>query len=279
MSFLGFLADPLAVLIRPIYNLIQNYGLTLIVVTILIKLATIPFTIMSQKNVAKTQLIQPELQKLQYKYRNDKNHLNIEIQKLYKKYEVNPLGGCLPLLVQMFILFGFIQVVYYPLTHFLQLNSDQIKELASIAGIKENAFSEVAICNNADVIAKIGEWGKSIDFKFLGIDLTSTLSANLNNWKMWIWPALAVITTFLSSFISKKQAAKNNTGNTGNEKAQSMSNSMMTIMPIITAFFTYSMPIGMSLYWAVSTGVQIIQQTIITEMINKKVKAEFKIKE
>ena len=275
MSFLGFLADPLAVLIRPIYGFIQNYGLTLIVVTILIKLATIPFTIMSQKNVAKTQLIQPELQKLQYKYRNDKNHLNIEIQKLYKKYEVNPLGGCLPLLVQMFILFGFIQVVYNPLTHILQLSGDQIKELANIAGMGET-YSEVAICNSADVITKIGEWGKSINFNFLGIDLTSTLSANLENWKMWIWPALAVITTFLSSFISKKQAKKNNAGN---EKAQSMSNSMMTIMPLITAFFTYSMPIGMSLYWAVSTGVQIIQQTIITEMINKKVKAEFKIKE
>ena len=271
MGFLGFLADPLALLIRPIYELIKDYGLTLIVVTVLIKLATIPFTIMSQKNVSKTQLIQPELQKLQYKYRNDKNQLSIEMQKLYKKHDVNPLGGCLPLLVQMFILFGFIRVVYDPLTHMLQLSASQISNLMIIEGGK-NA-SQVAICGNPDVINAIKELGKTpIDFDFYGINLTQTLSSNLGDWKMWIFPALAVITTALSSYISKKQTSNNQSQ--GNEQAQSMSNTMLYMMPIMTAFFTYSMPIGMSLYWAVSTVVQLIQQTVITNIINKKVKAE-----
>lgn len=274
MGFLGFLADPLSLLIRPIYMLIEDYGLTLIVVTVLIKLATIPFTIMSQKNLSKTQLIQPELQKLQYKYRNDKNQLSIEMQKLYRKYDVNPLGGCLPLLVQMFILFGFIRVVYDPLTYMLQLSEDQISNLMKIAGVK-NA-SQVAICGDSNVINAIKDLGKTpIDFDFFGIDLTSTLSGNTAEWKMWIFPALAVITTVLSSYISKKQTASSS-NNSGNEQAQSMSNTMLYIMPIMTAFFTYSMPIGMSLYWAISTIVQLIQQTVITNVINKKVKAQFK---
>lgn len=278
MGFLGFLADPLALLIRPIYMLIKDYGLTLIVVTVLIKLATIPFTIMSQKNVSKTQLIQPELQKLQYKYRNDKNQLSIEMQKLYRKYDVNPMGGCLPLLVQMFILFGFIRVVYDPLTYMLQLSADQISGLMKIAGVK-NA-SQVAICGNPDVINAIKELGKTpIDFNFYGIELTKTLSGNLADWKMWIFPALAVITTALSSYISKKQTSANRSDNKNgsvDDQAQSMSNTMLYMMPIMTAFFTYSMPIGMSLYWAVSTIVQLIQQTVITNVINKKVKAELK---
>lgn len=274
MGFLGFLADPLSLLIRPIYMLIEDYGLTLIVVTVLIKLATIPFTIMSQKNLSKTQLIQPELQKLQYKYRNDKNQLSIEMQKLYRKYDVNPLGGCLPLLVQMFILFGFIRVVYDPLTYMLQLSEDQISNLMKIAGVK-NA-SQVAICGDSNVINAIKDLGKTpIDFDFFGIDLTSTLSGNTAEWKMWIFPALAVITTVISSYISKKQTASSS-NNSGNEQAQSMSNTMLYIMPIMTAFFTYSMPIGMSLYWAISTIVQLIQQTVITNVINKKVKAQFK---
>lgn len=272
MGFLGFLAEPLSFIIRPIYELIKDYGLTLIVVTVLIKLATIPFTIMSQKNLSKTQIIQPELQKLQYKYRNDKNQLTIEMQKLYKKYDVNPLGGCLPLLVQMFILFGFIRVVYDPLTYMLQLSADEIANLMKIAGGKN--VSQVAICGNEKVISAIMDLGKTpIDFDFYGINLTSTLSANMGDWKMWIFPALAVITTALSSYISKKQTASNN-NNSGNEQAQSMSNTMLYIMPVMTAFFTYSMPIGMSLYWAVSTIVQLIQQTVITNVINKKVKAE-----
>ena len=281
MGFLGFLADPLALLIRPIYELIKDYGLTLIVVTILIKLVTIPFTVMSQKNVSKTQLIQPELQKLQYKYRNDKNQLSIEMQKLYRKYDVNPLGGCLPLLVQMFILFGFIRVVYDPLTYMLQLSGDQINSLMKIAGGK--AASQVAICGNSKVIEEIIKMGKTpVDFDFFGIDLTRTLSGHLADWKMWIFPALAVITTALSSYISKKQTAannannKNNNNNNNNDQAQSMSNTMLYMMPIITAFFTYSMPIGMSLYWAVSTAMQLIQQTVITSVINKKLKAELK---
>ena len=273
MGFLGFLADPLSLLIRPIYELIKDYGLTLIVVTVLIKLATIPFTIMSQKNVSKTQLIQPELQRLQYKYRNDKNQLSIEMQKLYRKYDVNPLGGCLPLLVQMFILFGFIQIVYNPLQYMLQLSKEQIESLMKIAGGK--AASQVAICGNGNVIAAIKEMGKTpIDFDFYGINLTKTLNTNMADWKMWIFPALAVITTALSSYISKKQTSASQSQ--GNEQAQSMSNTMLYMMPIMTAFFTYSMPIGMSLYWAVSTIVQLVQQTVITNVINKKVKEELK---
>ena len=84
---------------------------------------------------------------------------------------------------------------------------------------------------------------------------------------MWIFPVLAVLATVASSYISKKQMSQN--GNT-NEQAQSMSNSMMTIMPVITAFFTYTMPVGMSLYWFVSTMFQVIQQVIMTNVINKK---------
>jgi YidC/Oxa1 family membrane protein insertase len=78
-----------------------------------------------------------------------------------------------------------------------------------------------------------------------------------------------VLATIWSAQISKKQMESNNSG--ANEQAQSMSNSMMTIMPIMTAFFTYTMPIGMSLYWFVSTLAQIIQQTVITKMINKSI--------
>ena len=70
-------AKPLALIIRPIYELVKDYGLTLIIVTVLIRLITIPLTVMSQKSVAKTQLIQPEIQKIQTKYANDNNKQSI----------------------------------------------------------------------------------------------------------------------------------------------------------------------------------------------------------
>ena len=70
-------AKPLGYIIRPIYELIQNYGLTLIIVTILIRIATIPLTIMSQKSTTKTQMIQPEMAKIQEKYKNKKNEKRV----------------------------------------------------------------------------------------------------------------------------------------------------------------------------------------------------------
>ena len=93
MNFLYIFAEPLAWITRIVYNLVSNYGATLIIVTVLVRLLTIPLTVMSQKSTAKTQLIQPELQKLQQKYKNDKETkkqntftLFIRDQKLDNRY-------------------------------------------------------------------------------------------------------------------------------------------------------------------------------------------------
>lgn len=267
------LADPLAFIIRPIYNLINNYGLTLIIVTILIRILTIPLTVKSQRSMAKTQLIQPELQKLQQKYKNDNQKLSIEMQKLYKKHNVSPMGGCLPLIVQMFILFGFIGVIYNPLQYILQLSKEQIAQIAEAVGAKVATY-QVTLCGMEGVKEQIIALGKEpINFNFFGIDLTQVLKGNELDYKMWIFPILAVAATVLSGYITKKQTPANSNSQ-ANEQAQSMSNSMLTIMPIMTAMFTYTMPAGMSLYWFVSTAFQVLQQTVINTMINKKVKEE-----
>ena len=262
------LAEPLAAITRPIYNLIQNYGATLIIVTILVRLLTIPLTVMSQKSTSKTQLIQPEMKKLQEKYKNDKEKLSLEMQKLYKKYDVNPMGGCLPLIVQMFVLFGFIRVVYDPLTYILRLSAEQIDKIKESLGLSGHIY-QVTLCGIEGASEKIQEMaGRTINFDFFGIDLTKMLKGNETDILMWVFPALAVIATVISSYISKKQMQANSSSN---EQAQSMSNSMMTIMPIMTAFFTYTMPAGMSLYWFVSTAFQLLQQTVITKIINKNI--------
>ncbi len=261
------LAEPLAFLTRLIYNLIENYGITLIIVTVLIRVLTLPLTVMSQKSTAKTQLIQPELMKLQQKYKNDKEKLSIEMQKLYKKHDVNPMGGCLPLIVQMFVLFGFIRVVYDPLRYILELSVDQINKIKEAVGATVTTY-QVTLCGMEGVSEQIIALGKRpINFDFLGIDLTRMVKGNETDLLVWIFPVLAVLATIWSAQISKKQMQTSSNG--GNEQAQSMSNSMMTIMPIMTAFFTYTMPIGMSLYWFVSTVTQIIQQTVITKVVNK----------
>ncbi len=269
-----FLAGPLSLIIRPIYNLIQNYGITLIIVTILIKILTIPLTLKSQKNMAKTQMIQPEINKIQEKYKNDRNMLAMEMQKVYKKYDVNPMGGCLPLIIQMFVLFGFIGVIYHPFEYILQMSGTEISNLAESLGMsrKTNEMSLWGLKGASDYLTSIGK--TPINFNFFGIDLTKIPSGDIYNWTVWIFPVLATVATYFSGIQTQMQQQKNS-----NNQAPQAGNTMMKIMPIMTAVFTVTMPIGMSLYWFVSTFFQIVQQFIMNKFVNEKIKAQVMIRQ
>ena len=266
-----FLAGPLSFIIRPIYNLVSNYGLTLIIVTILIKVATIPLTLKSQKNMAKTQMIQPEINKIQERYKNDRNLLAIEMQKVYKRYNVKPMAGCLPLIIQMFVLFGFIGVIYHPFEYILQMSGKEIGDLAEALGASRKS-QETSLWGLNGVNEYIRSIGKTpINFNFFGIDLTKIPSADMYNWTVWIFPVLATLFTYLSGVQTQMQQ-KQNAGT--NSNAPAPGSMMMKIMPIMTGIFTITMPIGMSLYWFVSTFFQIVQQFIMNKFVNDKIKAQ-----
>ena len=111
---------------RYLYNLLQqffafllnttdkyvgNFGVSIIIVTILIKIALLPLTLKQDKSMKEMKKIQPELEKIKEKYANDKQMLNIKTMELYKEHKVNPLGGCLPLLLQLPILFALFGVL------------------------------------------------------------------------------------------------------------------------------------------------------------------------
>lgn len=89
-----------------LHKVIPNYGLVIIVFTILMKMVLHPLTHKSTKSMAKMQEIQPKISELREKYKNDPQRMNQETMKLYKQYGVNPLGGCLPLLLQMPLFYG-----------------------------------------------------------------------------------------------------------------------------------------------------------------------------
>ena len=266
-----FMAGPLSYIIRPIYEWTQNYGITLILATIIIKLITIPLTLQSQKNMAKTQIIQPEMNKLQAKYKNDREKLAIEMQKLYKQYDVNPMGGCLPLIIQMILLFGFIGVVYHPFEYILRMSKGEISSLAAMVGV--DGRNEMYLWGKEGINEALTSMGKGlINFNFFGIDLTKLPKNAPTEWTVWIFPALATISTILSGYMTKKQQPKPAVKD--GQEVPNPGTTMLKIMPFITAFFTYTMPIGMSLYWTVSTIVQLIQQAIMNKFVNEKIQAQ-----
>lgn len=103
MSFLNSL---LLTLIKALHTLINNYALTIIVFTILIKLVVMPLNLKSRRSTMRMSSVQPKMQALQEKYKDDQEKLNQKMQELYRKEGINPLGGCLPMIISMVILFA-----------------------------------------------------------------------------------------------------------------------------------------------------------------------------
>jgi len=110
-GWFSFIATPLFYLLKFLYSVTGNYGVAIILLTILMKLLFYPLTIKQTRSMKKMQKIAPEVKRLRDKYKNDRDRLNREIMALYKKHDVNPMGGCLPMLVQFPILIALIKVL------------------------------------------------------------------------------------------------------------------------------------------------------------------------
>jgi len=135
---------------RLIYQVIDNYGWSLVIFTVLVRLLLLPLNIKQQKSSAKMSIFQPKLQALQKKYGKDKERYQQEMMKLYEEEGYNPMSSCLPMLIQMLVLFGIIDVVYKPLRYMLSIPSELIKDATAAltdAGMKVSSNAELVITN------------------------------------------------------------------------------------------------------------------------------------
>jgi len=103
---MGFLNSLLLTVIKAMQSFINNYALTIILFTILIKVVVLPLNVKSRRSTMRMASVQPKMQELQEKYKNDQEKLNQKLQELYRKEGVSPMGGCLPMIISMFILFA-----------------------------------------------------------------------------------------------------------------------------------------------------------------------------
>ena len=108
---------PFGYLMQLIDYLVGNYALSIIIFTIVTKIIFLPVNYKTQKNAARMQLLNPKLEKLRKSFSNNPQRLQEEQQKLYMEEGINPMGSCLPAFIQMFLVFGVIDVVYKPITH------------------------------------------------------------------------------------------------------------------------------------------------------------------
>ncbi|MCT4584725.1 MAG: YidC/Oxa1 family membrane protein insertase [Peptostreptococcaceae bacterium] len=108
------ISNLLGTLLHVIYNLVNNYGIAIILFTVVVRLALLPLTFKQTKSMKEMQVIQPKIKEIQEKYKNNKEVLNQKVMEVYQKHNVNPMAGCLPLLVQFPILIGLFRALRDP---------------------------------------------------------------------------------------------------------------------------------------------------------------------
>lgn len=283
-----FFANILSYIINPIYNFVGNYGVAVILFTVIVKLLLVPLGINQQKTMVKTKQIKPELDKINAKYKNDKEKLNEETMKLYKKYEINPMGGCLPLLIQLPILLGLYRVIQKPITWIIKLSPveavqrvvssgefteagaldalrslcaspEKLEGLNKIPEIIEKFESDASLgVTQIDIASKFN----LVNFDFFGLDLSATPNIGQLSW-LWIIPILATAAAFFSNWVTSKLNP------VSGEQAQTMK-SMNLMMPLMTLFFTFTLSAGIGVYWFFSTMISVAQSFILTKYFEKK---------
>ena len=215
MHIFDLINIPLGYLFRYIYLLLQNYGWTLVVFTIITKAILLPLTIKQQKSMTKMQAIQPKLQELQKKYQYDQEKLNQETMKLYQTNKINPMGGCLPLLIQFPILIALYNIIRSPLTYVVQLGKHGLPTIAEMHAFLASLGSAVQATDQIGIAAEMSRFASDvaakfpgvdimhIDFTFFGLNLAQTPTLTTLS-PILLIPVLAGLTTFLSSWLSTK---------------------------------------------------------------------------
>ncbi|MCR5074401.1 MAG: YidC/Oxa1 family membrane protein insertase [Ruminococcus sp.] len=282
MNFLyDLIGVPFGYLMSFIYDIVPNYALAIIIFTLVTKLLLFPVNYKTQKNAARMQLLAPKLEKLKKSFESNPQRLQEEQQKLYQQEGINPMGSCLPMFVQMFLLFGVIDVVYKPITHILHISKpvrtaaiEKASELAvkygDVNGGKaispKNLRSELLTAevldkhpddftiyseNFHDKVSKFSE-----TFNVLGANLGKTPQLHPETWNresliLFCIPFLAGLAQLLFSLYSQIHQKKTNP----NAQAAGGGCMMATtlLMPLMSVWFAFGLPAGIGFYWIFSS--------------------------
>jgi YidC/Oxa1 family membrane protein insertase len=238
------------------YSIIPNLGVSIILLTVVVMLALFPLTAKQAKAMMHMQRAQPEIKKLQAKYKNDKAKLNEEVMKFYQENKINPLAGCLPLLVQMPIFLALFRVMREPYKH-IPKGSDLYAAFCTTS----NGVLHTKECN-------VPKLGLPNALHFLGMDLsqnaTGVSGGFLDALPYFILVGLVIITAFAQSRQSRRNAP-----NMTSQMAM-----ISTVLPIAFGLFSLQFPAGLVLYFLISNLWRLGQQELIMRKITGPIKAQ-----
>lgn len=219
-------------------SLVQNFGISIILFTILIRLLTHPLTVRQFKATQAMQKLQtdPRYKRMQEKYKNDKDKLAQEQMKLYKELGINPMGSCLPTLIQLPIILG----LYQSVTRAMASSPVDLFRLEQIIYPK--------LINAANILP--------LENRFLWMDLGQPERVYLFGFGIPVLAILVVLTTFLQSRLLQPPTQSN-------DQAAMIGKSMNIYMPVLMGFMAYSLASGLALYFLTSNLFGIAQYAIL----------------
>ena len=290
---------PFGYLLDWLYQFTTNYGLSLIIFAVLIKLVLLPASIKSKKSSMKMSRLSPRIQALQEKYAGDQQKQNEAVQALYKEEGVSMGGGCLWSFLPLFILFPLYAVVRQPITYMLHETVEVSAQIVAV--IKEavpTAFGKSEFYHEMIAASRIPEFTEELkgivanartleglNFNFLGINLGMQ-----PQWKVWTWetydwstiglfllPIASTGVQFLSMFITQKQNNSVITNEKGlqdeemakKSQANQSTQTMLYMMPLMTLWIGFTVPGALSIYWLIQGVVSTVQDAILTKHFRK----------
>lgn len=292
---MGFISELFGYLLNVFYELFNNYGIAIIIFSVILRIILIPITIKQQKTIKKSAELQEEMKEISKKYKNNPEKLNQETIELYKREKMSPFSGCLSSIVQIIIILSVFWLVSQPLTYMKRLNNvpydanntesnQSVVEYYKEKLKQENenqrtGYSEIAIINKYGV----EDERVSLNMDFLGLDLSKVPSDNLNDWRVYIIPALYVISSVISIKITtdmskkkKEDVIKTNDKEENNdmEAMEAMNKNMTYMMPIMSVFIAFIAPLGLALYWFISNLLMIVEKIVIDKIMKHKEEKE-----
>ena len=292
---------PFGFILKVLYDLTTNYGVAIILFSILVKLVLLPMNAKGKKSMMKMSRLTPDIERIKKKYPDDTNKQQQLTQELYKKEGVSTCSGCLWSFIPLLILFPLYTVIRQPIEYMLGETAenaaaivDVIKTAAPELFGKNDFYAEMIAARHIPdfveqiraVLPEISEATLAgVNFDFLGIDLGRQPSINFFAWEAFDWaniglfllPVLSAASSVLSMLISNKQNDSVVTNEKGIQDKEAAKNSqqnqtaktMMWMMPIMSLWIGFTVPAALSVYWLISGVLGTIADTFMTKHYRK----------
>ena len=287
---MGAISSLFGYILNFIYELVKNYGLAIIIFSVLLKLVLLPLSIKQHKTMKKTAKIQKKVKEIQEKYKNDQVKMSQEMMDLYKKENMSPFSGCLSSIIQIVLLLAMFGLVRSPLTHMKKIDLNTIDNYK--AEIKQElgensvsvSYPEISVLKYVNNY-KSSEDDLYINTNFLGLDLSNIPQENLNDPKVFVIPLLYVLTSIISMKMTTKMNNMNENKNdvieiteenkekenlSAEDMTAQMSKSMTWFMPIMSVSISIIAPLGLALYWLVNNILMILERLILNKILKSE---------